>query len=269
MARVSKAKAIERLQGLVDEGRRVRPQDGHNQNFQKWSQGVDNAFYRIFGEHSRQYSQLPESYETTFQGILRYRDLVLSLVESNLDDVRLFWKDDDRQSLEHGTERKEKTIGVSQSDIEPNGIKVFVVHGRDESARETVARFLDRLRLDPIILHEKSNEGHTIIEKLVLNADVSFAVVLLTPDDVGGPAGNGDELRPRARQNVIFELGFFIGKLGRNRVCTFIKDTVETPSDYDGIVYTRMDDAGGWKTKLVQELKAAGFAIDANRAFRP
>ena len=74
-------------------------------------------------------------------------------------------------------------------------------------------------------------------------------------------------VEPRARQNVILELGVFLGKLGRKHVCPLVKGDVETPSDYDGVVYTKLDDAGGWKMKLVQELKAAGFDVDANRAF--
>ena len=80
---------------------------------------------------------------------------------------------------------------------------------------------------------------------------------------------NRDKLRPRARQNVILELGFFLGWLGRERVCPLVKGDMETPSDYDGVVYTKLDEADGWKMKLVRELKAAGFDIDANRAVGP
>ena len=146
-----------------------------------------------------------------------------------------------------------------------NRIKVFVIHGHDEAARETVARFLERLGLEPVILHEQANKGRTIIEKFEDHADVAFAVVLLTPDDIGGLNDGQLELRSRARQNVILELGFFLGKLGRQRVCPLVKGDVETPSDYDGVVYTRQDDAGAWKMKLVQELRAAEFDVDANK----
>ena len=143
--------------------------------------------------------------------------------------------------------------------------KVFVIHGHDEGARETVARFLEKLESQPIILHEQANKGRTIIEKFEDHADVPFAVVLLTPDDVGKLKDEKSDLKPRARQNVILELGFFLGRLGRGRVCPLVKGDVETPSDYDGVVFTKLDDAGAWKMKLVQELKAAGFDIDANR----
>ena len=91
--------------------------------------------------------------------------------------------------------------------------RVFVVHGRDEAAKEAVARFLARLKLTPIILHEQPNQGRTVIEKFEGTADVDFAVVLLTPDDVGHLADASDDPKPRAR----IELGYFVGRLGRSR----------------------------------------------------
>ena len=155
-----------------------------------------------------------------------------------------------------------------RADKRVNTNKVFIIHGRDESARETVARFLQDLSLEAVILHEKPNKGRTIIEKFEDYADVEFAVVLLTPDDVGALREKKPELHPRARQNVILELGFFIGRLGRERVCVLKKDVVEAPSDYEGVAYTDLDDGGGWKIELVRELKSAGFGIDTSRMFR-
>ena len=145
--------------------------------------------------------------------------------------------------------------------------EVFIVHGRDNEAKETVARFLAQLELNPVILHEQPNKGSTIIEKFERHAQPAFAVVLLTPDDVGALQGDEDNLNPRARQNVIFELGFFIGSLGRGRVCALTKGNVEIPSDYEGVVYIPLDDTGGWKMSLVRELKTAGLDVDANRVF--
>ena len=147
--------------------------------------------------------------------------------------------------------------------------KVFVIHGRDDAARETVARFLERLGLKPVILFEQPNQGRTIIEKIEDNANVGFAMGLLTPDDLGAHADHRDTLAPRARQNVIFELGYFAGKLGRKRVCALVKKDAEIPSDYDGVVYIELDNAGAWKMKVFQELEAAGFDADANRALYP
>jgi len=148
----------------------------------------------------------------------------------------------------------------------PGTRRVFVVHGRDESAKEAVARFLTKLDLEPIILHEQPNQGRTVIEKFEGSADVGFAVVLLTPDDTGQLADGSDELKPRARQNVIFELGYFVGRLGRSRVCALHKGGVEILSDYDGVLYVSMDDPQGWRLLLAREIKAAGIDVDLNRA---
>jgi predicted nucleotide-binding protein len=118
---------------------------------------------------------------------------------------------------------------------------------------------LRRAGLNPIILHEQANGGKTIIEKFEKHAGVAgFAVVLLTSDDVGGPSA--DQLQSRARQNVIGEMFWFAGKLGRSHVCALRKGDVELPSDFAGVVYTPVDDRGAWKTDLLKELQAAGYS---------
>jgi len=160
-----------------------------------------------------------------------------------------------------GHSRSAHTVTAAQS-----GRAVFIVHGHDEAARETTARYLERLGLEAVILHEQVNQGRTIIEKLEQSSNVEFAVVLLTPDDVGAAAGAKDKLNPRARQNVVLELGYFVAKLGRSRVCALHKGDVELPSDFLGVVYVPMDSAGGWRLLLARELKGAGFAIDLNEA---
>ena len=141
--------------------------------------------------------------------------------------------------------------------------KVFVVHGHDNEAKEGTARFLEKLGLQPVILHEQPSSGRTIIEKFEnYSDDIGFAVVLLTPDDVGAPKSADTRLKPRARQNVIMELGYFMGRLGRTRVCALYKGDVELPSDYQGVLYIEMDVAGAWKAKLAQEFVQAKVAID-------
>jgi predicted nucleotide-binding protein len=149
---------------------------------------------------------------------------------------------------------------------QPDTRTVFVVHGHDEAAKHTVARFLEQLHLAPIILSERPNEGRTVIEKFERNSDVGFAVVLMTPDDMGYQRGMEDQPRPRARQNVILELGYFVGKLTRARVAVLYKGSVELPSDYHGVIYIPMDDGDGWKLKLAKDLKHAGMEIDLNDA---
>jgi predicted nucleotide-binding protein len=146
--------------------------------------------------------------------------------------------------------------------------KVFVVHGHHKEAKETVARFIDGLGLESIILHERPNEGRTLIEKFEVHADVGFAVVLLTPDDVGAPATEPTKLNKRARQNVILELGYFAGKLGRSRVCALYKAGVEIPSDFQGVVYIELDPHDAWRMKLAQELTAAHMPINLEALFK-
>ncbi|HEV7746191.1 MAG TPA: nucleotide-binding protein [Pyrinomonadaceae bacterium] len=145
----------------------------------------------------------------------------------------------------------------------PSSRRVFVVHGHDNDAKEGTARFLERLGLQPIVLHEQPSAGRTVIEKFEsYSGDIAFAVVLLTPDDVGAVATAANDLRARARQNVIMELGFFIGRLGRVRVCALHKGGVELPSDYQGVLYVEMDPGGAWKAKLAQEFVQAKLPID-------
>jgi predicted nucleotide-binding protein len=139
--------------------------------------------------------------------------------------------------------------------------KVFLVHGRDNAARNEVALFLQKIGLEDIILHERPNGGRHLLTKFREEADgAAFAVILMTPDDVGCVVG--DTLRPRARQNVVFELGFFIGKLGPANVAALVKADVEKPSDFDGIAYIALDPAGNWKKELARELNHAKVPFD-------
>lgn len=146
---------------------------------------------------------------------------------------------------------------------------VFVVHGHDDAAKLEVARFLEQLDLQPIILHEQPNKGRTIIEKLEGHSNVGYAVVILSPDDFGGKASDPDTASPRARQNVILELGFFCGVLGRANILALRKGDLEIPSDFDGVIYENLDVGGGWKMRLALELKEAGLPIDLNRVPSP
>lgn len=153
---------------------------------------------------------------------------------------------------------------ISISDVDSN--KVFIVHGHDNAAKESVVRFLEKIDMEAIILHEQADKGKTIIEKIEEYTDVAFAIVLYTPCDLGR-AKNESKDKMRARQNVVFEHGYLIGKLGRNRVCALVKDNVETPGDISGVVYKKMDDNKAWMYEIYKEMKAAGIQIDANKLF--
>jgi len=167
-----------------------------------------------------------------------------------------------------------ENVGVKIA--EPHGItvpsfstviknKVFVVHGHDETAKVKVARLIEAQGIQAIILGEQLKGGRTIIENFEHHADVDFAVVLLTPDDVGASAKTPGMLTPRARQNVIFELGYFVAKLGRDRVIALYKEGVDIPSDFQGVLYERFDDQGNWRIAVLQELAVTGYHVDINK----
>lgn len=168
-----------------------------------------------------------------------------------------------------------KSITISKSKNLSNDI--FIVHGHSEEMKQSVARVVATLGLNSIILHEQPNEGRTIIEKFESNAGkINFAIILLSADDWA----ESEELlkkvrkeeiktylKKRARQNVVFEMGYFIGRLSRANVFILLQEGVEKPGDLDGIVYTPYDTAGAWNIKLVKELKVAGYDVDANKLF--
>ena len=142
--------------------------------------------------------------------------------------------------------------------------KVFIVHGHDELAKTEVARFIEKLNFEAIILHEQVNAGNTIIEKIEEFSNVGFGIILYTPCDVGAKYGEEENLKLRARQNVLFEHGYLIGKIGRKNVCALVKNKVETPSDISGVVYIPMDDHKAWHIAVAKEMRNSGYDIDMN-----
>lgn len=168
--------------------------------------------------------------------------------------------------------------GLLKSQLSPNNLvntsnlnkstamnEVFIVHGHDDLAKISTARFIEKLGLRPIILHEQSNSGNTIIEKIEEYSNVGFGIVLYTQCDIGAKKGNENNLQPRARQNVVFEHGYLIGKIGRQNVCALVKGEVEIPNDISGIVYVKMDEDESWHLKLAKELRSSGYDIDMNK----
>lgn len=161
--------------------------------------------------------------------------------------------------------RKDKLVSLGGHPQNNDLSKVFIVHGHDEAAKTKTARFIERLGYSAIILHEQASSGRTIIEKIEQHTDVGFAVVLYTPDDVGSIKGAQDAPKSRARQNVVFEHGFLIGKLGRARVIALVDGDLEHPNDVSGVVYIAMDKADAWHLQLAKEMRQVGFDIDLNK----
>ena len=271
MTRQLNVKAMNRLRELVQSSHMLVYLTSDSPRFLKWRRDVEVAVRNIYGRGSNQVEEFgnirftptmvshgpsrPIQLQEAFQrGLGAARALLLSMI----DEID-----------EYGVEGEEPILAPSMKSIgRVTTNEVFVVHGRDEGAKDTVARFLEAQGLQPVVLKEQPNEGRTVIEKFEHHAArVVFAVVLFTPDDAGSLQGSTSEVQPRARQNVIFELGYFIGRLGRDRACALIKGDVEVPSDYYGVLYIKMDDTLHWKAELVRELKRAGFDIDANRIY--
>jgi len=156
-------------------------------------------------------------------------------------------------------------VHEAERDASPTVVQsVFLVHGHDEAALHEVARFVSEVGLHPRVLRELPDSGRTIIEKFEDYATTTYAIVLLTPDDTCEGAA-GASVR-RARQNVILEMGYFIGRLGRHRVCTLYRAGTEIPSDYNGVLFVPLDPEGGWRWRLARELRAAKLPIDVDRA---
>jgi predicted nucleotide-binding protein len=193
------------------------------------------------------------------EGIDRGRHRSIALLEGELQSLR--------ESVQHQGPTSARAADARADGRRPStpNTDVFIVHGHDDPAKLEVARLIERAGLRAIILHELPSADRTIIEKFEDHGgSASFAVVLLTPDDVGGP--DRDHLRSRARQNVIGEMFWFAAKLGRSHVCALKKGDVEVPSDFAGVVYIDMDDRGAWKSGLLRELSNAGYTVDWPKA---
>ena len=273
MTRPAKAKAIERLRKSLDAIPELKQLRHGSQEFNKWRRDTRITIKNTFVDNPNyihDFNRIPFSLTVSSyidrtpewkiqQAYVEGLESAASLLESMIGEIKEYWED----------ENPTPTTSAIDQNGQIDSKKVFVVHGRDNEARERVARFLEQLELTPVILAEQSNQGRTIIEKFERHAQAAFAVVLLTPDDVGALESDKNNLGPRARQNVIFELGFFIGRLGRERVCALTNGEMQIPSDYAGVVYIPLDDADGWKIKLGKELKSAGLDINAERLFSP
>lgn len=158
-----------------------------------------------------------------------------------------------------------KTIAKSEtSKAKPDLTKVFIVHGQDETAKLDVARFVEKMGFEAIILHEQVSSGKTIIEKIEEFSNVGYGLVLYTPCDIGAKKDDEKNLQARARQNVVFEHGYLIAKLGRRNVCALVKGKMEIPNDISGVVYVPMDDHKAWRLEIAKELRNAGYNIDMN-----
>ncbi|KKB60824.1 nucleotide-binding protein [Robbsia andropogonis] len=271
-------KGIERLGQRIDALREFDPKtvpEGDSPELKALSVSIKETLERCFGENTSAFKRYePAAKLSWFEMIISYNyttppyKYIAGVTKNIANSIALLEQAQSalQDDLDDLGGPNTQVAEISVADAGPSSRKVFVVHGHDGEAREMVARFLKAMDFEPVILHEQPNQGGTVIEKFEANSDVGFAVVLLTPDDVGRSVKE-EEWKPRARQNVLLELGYFIGRLGRKHVCALKRGDVELPSDYVGVLWEKMDDGGGWKLSLARELKAAGLEVDLNRAF--
>ena len=271
---VPREEAREKIQERIDKGQQLRELpirseaelEDAREKYYIWSSYNSTLLSRLFDSSSiaRRYSFFTGSavsiYPVLATKIGRYRKEVtdkINRLKGILGELELIPE-----------QISNSTAISSQEQTDARGNGVFIVHGHDTKAKDGVARFVEKLGLEATILDEKPGGGRTIIEKFEDHAsNAGFAIVLLTPDDVGAAKDKQDNLNPRARQNVIFEMGYFVKGLGRGRVCAMSTEEVELPSDLAGVEYIHLDSNGGWKWKLVSEIKAAGLPVELKEVF--
>jgi predicted nucleotide-binding protein len=270
-----KRKAIPRLQKRLDELLAFKVEDiggASDPKLRMLEQGIDRILVEIFGpdtvdyERHREAAQIgPNSHGITLPPSLFGRnDQLIQFVSENLEKSEA-----DLQGIISGFEEdielaKDSESKANRGSGDMSNRRVFVVHGHDREAKLEVARFLEKAEFKPVILEEQASASRTIIEQIEADSDVDFAVVLLTPDDEG--CKKGEVPKPRARQNVLLELGYFMGLLGRAKVCALRRGDPDIPSDFAGVFYKPFDDRGAWKQALGKELQTAGFHIDWSKA---
>lgn len=276
MPNLSKEKSISLLQ-RAEERVKAFEQSTPLPKIEAWLRDTRLAIKNIFGEMSQQSQEFEslladyhnEKNNFPFSKVGKFVAVapgVSEFLASLVREVQDFWPDDPPALIVDGSDGKAHVVSPAAEPPAPLSKDVFIIHGHDHGIKEAVARFLSKVGLNPIILHEQANRGKAVIEKFEEHAAVSYAVALLTPDDVGAAKAERDNLQPRPRQNVLFEFGYFIGKLGRGHVCGLTTAGVEIPSDYSGVLLIQLDAAGAWRLELLRELRAAGLPVDVNAA---
>lgn len=234
---------------IVINGKTVQPNDLERIKISKSERTIESFIPQIKAEDRASSVAFIGGPSYTYQAIGRATDVTDDFIEGAIGYKKVL-----SETKRHTHKSKEG---------EPN--RVFIVHGHDESAQNKAARFVERLGFEAIILHEKASSGRTIIEKIEHYSDVGFAIVLYTPDDVGNVKSEPDNLNVRARQNVVFEHGYLIGKLGRQNVSALVDGKLELPNDISGVVYISLDEGSAWQLQLAKEMKQSGYQIDMNK----
>lgn len=256
---------MNKIEKLISDAKTLK-QSNANTNapeFKAWQNETSCFLEKKFGQNSRELKAFEEIdfyslYGCVYPGTFEENPAkVKEYFQKGLDTAILYLKSYQPDIPSTEKEKNSPTQSVT------NTKSIFIVHGRNDSVKAQVSNLLLKLGLKPIILHEQTNHGKTIIEKFEANANVSAAIALFTDDDLG-KYKDDENLEFRARQNVIFEAGYFIGKLGRNKTIILNSPNIKIPSDLQGYVYIELDDKERWHLDLARELRGMGFDIDLN-----
>lgn len=252
---------FEKMQKLIEEasvmlGKEITNDDAE---FMAWETSVKRLLNKLFGKDGIEMSTFLDisfysscwSFSTPYDE--RHRAAVQSCHEG-LEQAAAILKTYLDELSEEPASQENQSVNYS---------RIFIVHGHDGELKQSVARIIEKQGIEAIILSEQANRGKTIIEKLEGYSDVGGAVCLFTSDDDGKEKREA-ELKPRARQNVVLEAGYFMGLLGRDHVVLLADNGIEMPSDLSGVVYTA---TSNWQVELLKELKAMGYSVDFNKLF--
>lgn len=223
--------------------------------FQAWYNLTERFLLKLYGKESIEY----ENFKNTSFSPRIYSDVrqVISKCKEGLLACKLTFQG----YIEELKEESEETQVIAHAEKIEEFLKIFIVHGHDGELKQSVARIIEKQGIEAIILSEQANKGRTIIEKFEDYSDVGGAICLFTADDYGRAKNDATD-NTRARQNVVLETGYFMGKLGRDHVVLLADKGIEMPSDLSGVVYT---DTGSWQFALLKELAAMGYKVDLNK----
>ncbi len=275
----------ERLKEFYDEADKLirNKVTAGDQRFKDWELKVSRYLSHRYGIQS---VEMEEFRKTEFEDVFDFDNAEKKIetcrkgLEATKRTFKIYLKEISKEMLENAQKSMRQQLREMQKERYEDGMlmnasqevsmkkakeykKVFIVHGHDNGLKQEVARLVEKQGLEAIILSEQANRGKTIIEKFEEHSDVGAAICLFTGDDYGRTK-DAEEDKLRARQNVVFEAGFFMGKLGRENVVLIANPDIEIPSDLQGVVYTNKD---MWQTDVLRELKAIGYNVDFNKLF--
>jgi predicted nucleotide-binding protein len=246
---------MNKIDDLIDRAKKLIPLDYTTIYFTAWKDDVIRFLKKQYGENSHEVNTINsiifyDAEDEIFNGSQSAQNMYQHGLYMAIEYLKNYQRDFEEDTTDKMNFTKNKK-------------EVFIIHGRNENIKMQVKDFLLQLKLSPIILNEQVNKGKTIIEKFENHSNVNAAIALFTDDDYGKFKEDAN-YENRARQNVIFEAGYFIGKLGRANTIILLEEGLNIPSDLSGYLYTVLDSNKGWHLELAKELKAIGLEVDLN-----